>query len=665
MLAGELGLVALIAVVVLSTMASAQYVLPRWASERFVQTGKDGQSSANSKHYLLPVTRVNGLLSLLSLGLLATAFLTDQFQLQYVAEHSNSKLPVFFKFAAVWGGHQGSMLFWVMTLSGWAALYSLSRRCPSQYKADVLWVMNLLVAAFAWFTLLASNPFEFSPQFMAEGRDLNPMLQDVGLIFHPPLLYLGYIGYSMVFAFACAALMQEKVTLDWLPLCRQWALVAWVFLTGGIVLGSWWAYYELGWGGWWFWDPVENASLLPWLTGTALLHALLAAQRQKMLLNWVMILAFITFSLSILGTFIVRSGVLTSVHAFAVDPGKGISLLLILVVMLISSFGLLIFRGDKLTSEPLVSVFSRSYLVLVAIGLLLIATFTVFLGTFYPMVYELLGLGSISVGAPYFNTLITPLSLLALVGMGAGSLVKWRKGGYCRWQQVVWLGLVAIVSGLLGYLFQLKVFNLEMTPASVERVEQFDALVCAVWILACGVVVTHLWAGFKANDGKKLIGVTLAHVGVAVACVGAAMNAEHSYEVNRKLAPNKTFEFVDWQVHYQETQWRIGPNYTAERASIHFEQQGSESFSLFPERRHYPVRVMNMSEPAIKIFWHGDYYVTLGEKVDSQSYAVKVQYKAAIRWVWFGALLGMLGGVSVVILRLKQESGVYEQVEST
>ena len=373
----------------------------------------------------------------LSLIVLAILFASDRFEFEYVATHSNIALPPFFKLAAVWGGHQGSMLFWVFTLNLWAGLISFTRHSNGRYIAHVLWIMTLFVAAFSWFTLLASNPFVYAQTLLTQGRDLNPMLQDVGLIFHPPLLYLGYIGYSTVLAFALAALMQKPYDNQWVTLCKPWAISAWAFLTLGILVGSWWAYNELGWGGWWFWDPVENASLLPWLTGTALLHSMVASRRQQQLMVWTLILALVTFSLSILGTFIVRSGVLTSVHAFAVNPGKGIALLGVLAVTLFASFALLIDRGEAIRSQKLTAIISRSYLVLLAIGLLVIATFTVFLGTFYPMVYELLQLGTISVGAPYFNTLLLPLSTLALTAMGWAPFLKWQSGLVNSWQRMV------------------------------------------------------------------------------------------------------------------------------------------------------------------------------------------------------------------------------------
>ncbi|OIQ25579.1 heme lyase CcmF/NrfE family subunit [uncultured Vibrio sp.] len=655
---GELGFITLLLVAVLSSLLAFYYVIERWFTNH-------GQADL-----ILPVTRLNALLSLSSLCLLGAGFVTDQFGLEYVASHSNSQLPVFFKVAAIWGGHQGSMLFWVMTLCCWAAIISFHQlsnpvKHKSNYLNDVLWVMNLLIAAFAWFTVFASNPFEPSNTLLAEGRDLNPMLQDVGLIFHPPLLYLGYIGYSTVFAFACAAMMRGGIDHDWLALSRYYVLASWVFLTAGIVLGSWWAYYELGWGGWWFWDPVENASLLPWLTGTALLHAHLAAHRHDLFHRWAIGLSITTFCFSILGTFIVRSGVLTSVHAFAVDPNKGIALLLILVIALLGSLGLLIMKFDSWVSQPLKSLMSRSYLLLLSIGLLVVATFTVFLGTFYPMVYELIGFGNISVGAPYFNTLILPLTALALIVMGFAPLLKWYKGKTVSTPKLILLVCLSIGLATWTYWLLLAFVQYPQVAADDLLSDQFSPLAWCIWVLSMWVCVTHVRTLVMSQFNPKTLATFFAHIGLGIACVGAVMNSEHSQEIGRKLSSETQFSFQQWQVVYHDTHWVIGPNYTAERAEIELIDLNGQSLTLSPERRYYPVRVMNMSEPAIKIFWHGDVYITLGDKLDTNSYAVKIQYKAYIRWVWLGAMLMMLGGIVSAISSQKVRVKQHEEIQVT
>lgn len=611
---GELGLFALVLVAVLSSVSFIAFAWQR--------LNRDKPSLS-----LTYLARLMAMLATLSLIILAGLFFNDQFQFAYVASHSNSALPYFFKLAAVWGGHEGSMLFWVFTLCLWSGLISFHSRRQSHFIQHVLWVMTGFVAAFSWFTLIASNPFSYNELFVTEGRDLNPMLQDVGLIFHPPLLYLGYIGFSTVLAFALAALLEPEYDNRWTRDCRVWATSSWVLLTLGILVGSWWAYNELGWGGWWFWDPVENASLLPWLTGTALLHTLVASSKHQQLKLWSLSLALVTFCLSILGTFIVRSGILTSVHAFAVDPSKGVALLLILAVTLLCSFVLLLRQSDTIRSHRLRSIVGRGYLVLLAAGLLTVATFTVFLGTFYPMVYELLGLGAISVGAPYFNTLIQPLAIFALLGMGCAPLIKWHHGSYLGWGHIGLMFGVASTLGAAVYLLQ---------------VEHFFVSTLIVWMLGSWVVSSHVYLGLKARIPNFML---LAHIGFAVVCVGAIMNSQHSYELNRKMEPGTTTELAGWHVIYRATEWYVGPNFTAEQGVIEFSAPGETSFTLTPERRHYPVRVMNMSEPAIRSTWHGDYYVTLGAKVDSKAYAVKIQYRAYIWWIWGGAILAMLGGL--------------------
>ena len=583
----------------------------------------------------------SALFSLTSVALLGYAFVSDDFSILYVAEHSNTQLPSFFKLAAVWAGHEGSLLFWVLTISVWSGVIALQKHYSNEYQSRVLWVMNLLLAIFAWFTLFASNPFEMNSILPLEGRDLNPMLQDVGLIFHPPLLYLGYVGFSVVLAFAVAALLVDPIEFDWVSHCRSWCLVAWIFLTAGIILGSWWAYYELGWGGWWFWDPVENASLLPWLTSTALLHSLGVAKGKQQLLKWSLSLAFITFCLSILGTFIVRSGVLTSVHAFAVDPTKGIALLLILVLVLVSSFSLLIVRGESFESNPITSFASKSFLSLVAVLIFVLATAVVVFGTFYPMVFELLGLGNISVGAPYFNLLIAPLALLALGVVGLAPLLSIKpqatKG------VIASLAVVSFVLGYICYSWQVEQGHLQV-------------MVLLTWGLAFWVLLTHVYGLVVTRRSKfqrKVWVMTFAHVGVAVLSVGAAMNSYHSFERSYKLSPGEQVEFMDWTLSHRDTELYVASNFTAEKAILELDAS-EQSFSIAPERRHYQVRVMNMSEPAMKWFWHGDVYITMGEKVDSTAFAFRVQYKAYVRWIWFGGLFSILGALLSLTHRKKK-----------
>ncbi|WP_104036100.1 heme lyase CcmF/NrfE family subunit [Vibrio jasicida] len=623
----ELGFFLLVLVV----MASSSAALLHWFRRTI------GKSVALPHE--IATSHIISLASVICLLLLVLCFIKDNFALEYVIAHSNSHLPVAFKVAAAWGGHQGSMLFWVVTLSLWASFIAFKSPISTQYTSDCLGIMNVLIAVFAWFTLTTSNPFEYAQVLATEGRDLNPMLQDIGLIIHPPLLYLGYVGYAAILAFALAALLGKCPLSEWYGIARRAAFFAWGTLTVGILVGSWWAYNELGWGGWWFWDPVENASLLPWLTGTALLHSGVLAQRHKSALWSTYALAFATFSLSILGTFIVRSGVLTSVHAFAVDPTKGLLLLAVLSLLVVVTFGILIVRGDGIIAFKLVSLLSRAYLTYVAIGLFVITTAIVFLGTFYPMVYQLLGLGNISVGAPYFNSLLFPLSLLALGVMAIIPLLRWQKGADKNAFIFALIAMMAVVSSAIVFFFSVE---------SV-RTTSLITIMLAVW-----VVVAHFLLILTSEAKVTLVPMVMAHIGFAFAATGAVINSDYSYEYHLRVEPESSHQRSDVSVDYHGIEWVIGPNYTAERASIYLHLEDGRTLSLQPEKRHYPVRVMNMTEPAIRSLWHGDYYVTLGDKVDSNAYAIKLQYRAGIWWIWSGGLIAVFGALMTLANKRKK-----------
>ncbi|MUL03086.1 heme lyase CcmF/NrfE family subunit [Aliivibrio fischeri] len=588
---------------------------------------------------IFPLSLLTTLFCILSISALGYGFYIDDFSIRYIAEHSNSALPVFFKIAAIWGGHEGSLLFWVLTLTLWVALITLKRKNIEQsYLVRVLLILNGLIVIFSAFTLFASNPFIIYANTPLEGRDLNPMLQDIGLIFHPPLLYLGYVGFAATFSFALAALMMKKVPFEWVGYARNWTLLAWSLLTAGISLGSWWAYYELGWGGWWFWDPVENASLLPWITSTALLHTLIASHKRKLLLKASITLALVTFCLSILGTFVVRSGVLTSVHAFAVDPTRGIILLLILFIVMLLSFSLYTVKSRQINSEPIQHFISRDFLFLVLCGLFAIATVTVLLGTFYPMIFQILGLGNISVGAPYFNLLFVPMALIALGMMALSIFVQWNKKAEMATikNTAIFIGS-SVISGILIYTLQ------------YDRIYVIPLI---VWILSIAVIIGMVWE-IKRSKGKN-ISMAIAHIGVAVVMIGAAMNSYHSFETSTKMEPGMSAKLANYDIHYKETELLVGANYTAEQANLRIYENGKEIANVHPQRRHYQVRVMNMSEPAMHWFWHGDIYVTLGEKLKDGSFALRLQYKAYVRWIWFGSLLMCVGGVFAMVKRKRK-----------
>ncbi|SUB84113.1 Cytochrome c-type biogenesis protein CcmF [Pragia fontium] len=586
---------------------------------------------ASLMRYAIPLSYGACLFITLSITLLGYSFVSDDFSVMYVAQHSNSQLPVFFKIAAVWGGHEGSMLFWLFSLSIWTALVArLRKNVDIQINTSVLAILGLIMLGFCLFILLYSNPFERVFPAPMEGRDLNPMLQDIGLIFHPPLLYLGYVGFAVNFAFAIAALMSGRMDAAVAYWSRPWALAAWVCLTGGIILGSWWAYYELGWGGWWFWDPVENASLMPWLLGTALLHALIVTEQRGSFSYWSLLLSIFTFALSLLGTFIVRSGVLTSVHAFAVDPDRGIMLLLLLGIAVVGALVLFAFRANTQPSIVRFRLFSREMLLLLANVLLSVATLIVLIGTFYPMLFTAFGLGSISVGAPYFNSTFIPPALLILLAMGIAPFSRWKNFAAGRLKLMALLAALAVIMGSLFALMFNKIY-----PAVIL------ALILSLWvILANLILIRHLTL--------RSLGVFLAHAGVAITTIGITLSSYYSTEIGVKMAPGSESTLSGYQFHYDDTKLLIGPNYTAEQAVIRVTKDGQAVAKLLPERRHYTVRTMLMSEPGIAWGLFSDLYVVMGDKVDKQHYALRFHYKPFIRWVWGGGLLMMLGGSCVL-----------------
>ncbi|GEA52683.1 c-type cytochrome biogenesis protein CcmF [Vibrio inusitatus NBRC 102082] len=579
----------------------------------------------------------------LSLLLLSYAFASDDFSLSYVSDNSNSALALPFKIAATWGGHQGSMLFWVAIIAGWAVLVSRRNNSMSDFHAS--WLMLALVSIFSWFTLVASNPFAMNDVLPFEGRDLNPMLQDIGLIIHPPLLYVGYVGFASVLALTCGYLIEAKTEGELFERLTRHTLLAWVFLSAGIIVGAGWAYYELGWGGWWFWDPVENASLLPWLTATALVHSVMASRKQGQLKVWTFSLAIVTFCLSILGTFIVRSGVLTSVHAFAVDPSKGLTLLGILSLVFISAYVLLINRVESIKSNAISRFSSKNTFILWALNLFVLATAIVLLGTFYPMLYQLFGLGNISVGAPYFNLLFAPLTIIALMVMALSPLLKWQaQPGIFPWK----LALITVsVSALLAWMFICYYIYHDSEVAATWSTYAFITTWAAIWLM-----VTHVLRCLRVRKKEyryKVYLVSVAHVGVAILAFGASMNSYYSYELTAKLGPKSSVQFGDYNIHYQHTKLYIAPSFTAEQAVIEIADASGNTVIARPEKRHYPVRVMNMTEPSLTPHWNGDVYITLGEKLDPQHYAVRIQFKAFIRWIGLGGLLVVFAGIGLLV----------------
>lgn len=578
----------------------------------------------------------------LSVIVLGYSFAIDDFSVAYVAHHSNSQLPIFFKIAAVWGGHEGSLLFWVFSLSVWtAAVAYFSKGLEEVFTARVLSVLALIIIGFTLFMILTSSPFERLFPTPMEGRDLNPMLQDVGLIFHPPMLYLGYVGFAVSFAFAISALMGGRLDSAWARWSRPWTLAAWVFLTGGISLGSWWAYYELGWGGWWFWDPVENASFMPWLIGTALLHSVIVTEKRAAFRNWTVLLSIFAFSLSLLGTFIVRSGVLTSVHSFAADPSRGMFILLLLGLAVGGSLTLFAFRASEMKSPARFELKSRETMLLVCNILLTVACGTVLLGTLYPLLIDALNMGKISVGPPYFNAVFVPIVLVLFVFMGIGPNIRWKKSkaGSLKAKLLV----PAIIATLVGI----------AAPFMADG--KFNVWVMLGIATAVWVTLATLRAAYdmmKAKDGslslarinRSQLGMIIAHLGIAVSVVGGTMVSNYSIEKSVRMGPGIQQELAGYTFNYIETKNVVGPNYTAQQGQIEVTKDGELVTLLRPDRRQYNVRTMDMTEAGIDWGLFRDLYVTMGDPISRTEFAVRLNYKPFVRWLWFGSIFMMVGG---------------------
>ena len=571
-----------------------------------------------------------------SYACLLQGFLTNDFSVRYVAEHSNTLLPTFYKVAAVWGGHEGSMLLWVLILSIWTvAVAVFSRRLPREMLTTVLAVMGLISIGFLAFLLFASSPFERLLPAVAEGRDLNPLLQDPGMAFHPPMLYMGYVGFSVAFAFSIAALISGRLDAAWARWSRPWTTVAWVFLTLGIALGSWWAYYELGWGGWWFWDPVENASFLPWLVGTALIHSLAVTEKRGCFKNWTVMLAIMAFSLSLLGTFLVRSGVLTSVHAFATDPKRGIFVLGFLTVVVGASLLLFAWRAPKVGLGGSFQMLSRESLLLVNNVLLTVAAGAVLIGTLYPLFLDALDLGKISVGPPYFESIFVPLMAPMILIMGIAPFARWKAATASDFPRLLWLcmalALVAAVAlpllmGGWTFLAALGVF-------------------LGVWaILASLLVLRARGVSRLASMSLAQWGMVVAHVGVGVFILGVTFVNAYETTSDVKMSAGDSTTLAGYTFTLQTIGEIKGPNYIAARARIEVTRNGQFDRLMEPEKRIYNVQRMPMTEAAIDTGLFRDLYVALGEPIDQTTWIVRVQHKPLIDWIWWGCLLMAIGG---------------------
>ncbi|MBS6683357.1 MAG: heme lyase NrfEFG subunit NrfE [Haemophilus parainfluenzae] len=587
-----------------------------------------------------------GIFTSVSIGILAYSFATDDFTLEYVAAHSNSQLPTFFKVAATWGGHEGSILFWLFTLSLWLVAFAFfSRKNDRTFSAQTLSLIGLICLGFAIFILFYSNPFGRAFPAPAEGRDLNPMLQDIGLIFHPPLLYVGYVGFAVNFAMSISALIFNRSAQAIARAMRAWVLVSWLFLTLGIVLGAWWAYYELGWGGWWFWDPVENASLMPWLLGLALLHSLMVTEKQGMFSYWTTLFSLLAFAFSVLGTFIVRSGALTSVHAFSLDSSRGYVLLLIFFLLTVGSLSLFALRTNTNESAVKFPLISKTGAILGLNIVLAVATVSTFLGTFYPMLFQAMNWGSISVGAPYFNSIFLPLLTLVLFAMAATLCLSWFKSDKKRFFKRL---LLLIPAAVIAYGM---IWNaLQNDDALRFHVFAYVLLTLAIWVLF--VTLWQNWAKVRLS----YFGMILAHCGVAIATMGAVMSSYFGSELGVRLAPQQSQQLGQFEFHYDRFSNEIGPNFTAEVAFFNVSKQGKPYAEIVPERRYYDVRTMTMSEVGLDAGLWGDLYIVMGDNLGKGEFTFRLHYKPLIRWLWLGGILMALGALcSAINLKRKRD----------
>ena len=581
---------------------------------------------------------------LLSFLCLTYAFVDKDFSVQYVALNSNAALPVYYRISAVWGSHEGSLLLWALILAGWAmAVARFSTGLPERFRARVIGVLGGISVGFGLFILFTSNPFNRHIPPLTSGRDLNPLLQDIGLIIHPPMLYMGYVGLAVPFAFAIAALLDGKVDSSWTRWTRPWTLIAWVFLTAGITLGSWWAYYELGWGGWWFWDPVENASFMPWLVATALIHSLAVTEHRGTFKAWTLLLAIFGFSLSLLGTFLVRSGVLVSVHAFASDPSRGMFILLFLFVVVGIALALFAWRAGKLSGGGNFEVLSRETLLLVNNVLLVVACATILLGTLYPLILDSLSLGKISVGPPYFNNVFVPLMIPLVILIGIGPLSRWRKQTASELTvRLRWVVVASLVAGIVAVMLATERWSIPVMAA----------IATAFWVFmttALGVTDRIRARGGRWFGSSRLqrsyLGMTLAHIGVGVFVIGVTAASVYSIEENVRLAPGESEKFSDYVFTFSGVNQVAGPNYTAERGRFEVSRDGKLVTVLEPEKRFYLSQAKPMTEAAINASLDRDLYVALGEPFSDGAWSARVYYKPFQRWIWLGPVLMVLGGL--------------------
>jgi cytochrome c-type biogenesis protein CcmF len=574
----------------------------------------------------------------LAFAFLAYSFITNDFSVLIVAGHSNSQLPLMYRFAAVWGGHEGSLVLWVLLLSIWTIAVAVSsRRLPEYLSARIVGVMGFISAGLILYIVLASNPFLRLSPVPIDGNDLNPLLQDPAMAIHPPMLYTGYVGFSVAFAFAIAAMLAGRIDQQWARWARPWTTAAWMFLTVGIALGSWWAYYELGWGGWWFWDPVENASFMPWLIGTALIHSLAVTEKRGLFKSSTLLLAIGAFSLSLLGTFLVRSGVLVSVHAFASDPTRGVFILTLLAVVIGGALGLFAWRAPHLDQPVGFKPFSRETFLLINTILLSIATGLILLGTIYPLVVDAMNLGKISVGKPYFETVFLLPMLPLVIAAGVGMHVAWRSAdGAALLRRLRWLAIVAI---LIGIGFPLVAYGSNNVLTAV-------GMAAGLWLVlsSCRDPIARL-LGKGPRITQSMLAMQLAHIGVGLFVIGVTTTSSFSIETDQRIVAGETVTVADYTIRMGEVSQVEGPNYTALRAEMEVTRAGKPVAILYPEKRLYRVQQSPMTEADIDDSWSRHLFIALGDQLGQNAWSVRIQYKPLIRLIWFGAFVMALGGL--------------------
>ncbi len=584
-----------------------------------------------------------GFLSLAMLILIIN-FINDDITVLYVREHSHYLLPILYKIGAAWGGHEGSLLLWCLILSAWTFAFIVfsGKNLPRSTYSIIIMVLGLLNTGFITFLFITSNPFKQDfPETPIVGNDLTPLLQDPGLLFHPPALYVGYIGFAIPFAFAIAALFNGKLDKHWARLCKPWVILPWAYLSCGIVLGSWWAYRELGWGGWWFWDPVENASLLPWLSATALLHSLIVSEKRNVFKGWTLLLAIITFGLSLMGTFLVRSGILVSVHAFASDPARGVFLLSFLAMIIGIAFFLYAIKIKHFYQQPQFNLISRETALLTNSVVLLTAMATIALGTLYPIMLDSLNLEKISVGEPYFNIIITPIILFLLLMMGFAPHMHWgRQSILTLWKKLRMSMLLSIVLGItIPWMLGFKIYGLTCM-----------GLALGIWVILstaqfCLTLTSHLTLHHLA--------MIIAHLGIAILVLGITINKSYSEERQVKLFLNEKTSLAGYELTFSKIDEIHKPNYHTQIATFLIHKNFKKAGTLKAEQRVYLSHDQLFSKPGIHYNAFRDLYLTLGTLHTDGSWSIRIYYKPCVRWIWFGGFMLLLGGL-ITFLPIKK-----------